>query len=92
MTHDHPGGQSLTVRVTVQRMPPPKRQALKIQQGTYDLLKELAAHAARHGWSAFGIDREDPPTQTAIMEEALKLLDQQRGEPGTKKKTRRSKP
>jgi hypothetical protein len=89
MTHDHLGGRNRDVDVIVARMAPPKRQALKIQAETHELLKELAAHAARHGWSSFGIDREDPPTHSAIMEEALKLLDRQRKEPG--KKTRRTK-
>lgn len=89
MTRDHQGGLTGEVDVIVTRMAPPKRQALKIQSETHELLKELAAHAARHGWSSFGIDRDDPPTHSAIMEEALKLLDQQRTEPG--KKTRRAK-
>ena len=50
----------------------------------YELLKELAAYAARHGWSALGIDRDDPPTQTALMDEAIKLL-------ATKRKKARKK-
>jgi hypothetical protein len=52
----------------------PERQAIKIPIKTHDLIRALAAHAARHGWSAFGIDRDDPPTQTAIIEEAVSLL------------------
>jgi len=50
------------------------RQAIKIQAESYAMLKKLAAHAAKYGWSAFGIDREDPPTQTALIDEAIKLL------------------
>jgi hypothetical protein len=55
-----------------------KRQALKIPWDAYELLRELAAYAARHGWVAFGIDRDDPPTQTALMEEAIRALDEKR--------------
>jgi hypothetical protein len=54
--------------------PQATRQAIKIQAESYKTLKELAAHAARYGWSAFGIDRDDPPTQTALIDEAIKLL------------------
>jgi len=38
------------------------------------MLRDLAAYAARHGWAGLGIDRDDPPTQTALIEEAIKLL------------------
>jgi hypothetical protein len=40
----------------------------------YAELKRLTAEAARHGWSAFGIDRDDTPTQSALMDEAIRLL------------------
>lgn len=59
-------------------MSKPTRQAIKIPANAYGTLKKLAAHAARHGWSAFGIDRTDPPTQTALIDEAIKLLDQRK--------------
>jgi hypothetical protein len=55
-----------------------KRQAVKIPIEAYELLRELAAHAARHGWSAFGVDRDDPPTQTALLEEGIRMLDKAR--------------
>lgn len=55
-------------------MSKPTRQAIKIPADAYATLKKLAAHAARHGWSAFGINRTDPPTQTALIDEAIKLL------------------
>ena len=74
MTTDYLGRQRESLSVIVEAVTNPKRQALKIPWETYELLKELAAHAARHGWSAFGIDRDDPPTQTALMDEAIKLL------------------
>ena len=70
--------------VSVEVVATPKRQALKIPWESYELLKELAAYAARHGWSALGIDRDDPPTQTALMDEAIKLL-------ATKRKKARKK-
>ncbi len=87
MTSDHPGRHWSAVQVTVGPVTPPKRQALKISWETYQLLKELTSHAARHGWTAFGIDRDDLPTQSALMEEAIKLLGAQRDE----QKPRRNK-
>lgn len=47
---------------------------VKIPPEAHDTLRELASYAARHGWSALGIDRDDPPTQTALIEEAIALL------------------
>jgi len=74
------------VEVKVGAMATPKRQALKISWESYELLKELTAHAAKYGWTAFGIDREDTPTQTALMDEAIKLLAMKRGK---KRRTKR---
>ena len=37
------------------------------------LVDAIATYAARHGWAGLGIDRDDPPTQTALIEEAIKL-------------------
>ena len=54
-------------------MPPP-RQAVKISDDIHAELRRLVAHAAKHGWTAFGVDRDDPPTQAAIIEEAIRLL------------------
>ena len=47
---------------------------MKIPPEAHDTLRELATFAARNGWAAPGIDRDDPPTQTALIEEAIKLL------------------
>lgn len=47
---------------------------MKIPPEAHDTLRELATFAARNGWAALGIDRDDPPTQTALIEEAIKLL------------------
>lgn len=51
-----------------------KPQPVKIPPDAHDTLRDLAAFAARHGWAGLGIDRDDPPTQTALIEEAIKLL------------------
>ncbi len=48
--------------------------AIKITREAHAQLKELAAYGARHGWSALDIDRDDPPTQTAMLEEAITIL------------------
>jgi hypothetical protein len=64
----------------------PKRQALKIPWESYERLRELAAYGARHGWAAFGIDRDDPPTQTAMIEEAIRALDAKRQKRGKAKR------
>ncbi len=52
----------------------PPRQAVKLSGRTYAELKRLTAEAALHGWSAFGIERTDTPTQTALLDEAVQLL------------------
>lgn len=52
----------------------PSRHPVKIPTRAYQELKRLTEEAARHGWSAFGIDRTDAPTQTALIEEAIRLL------------------
>ena len=52
----------------------PKRQPIKIPWDAYETLKDLAAYTSRHGWESLGIDRDDAPTQTALIEEAIKLL------------------
>lgn len=65
-------------------MTTPKRQAIKIPWDAYETLRGLARHAARYGWESFGIDRDDTPTQTALIEEAINLL-------AAKKRKRKSK-
>ena len=85
-THDYHGGQPPLVCVSVGDVANPKRQALKIPWDSYEKIRELAAYAARHGWSAFGIDREDPPTQTAMIEEAIRALDARRKKSRKKKR------
>lgn len=39
-----------------------------------DTARELSALASKHGWAAFGVDRDDLPTITAIFDEAVKAF------------------
>jgi hypothetical protein len=67
------------IRVNVQDMGPRSdRQGIKIPREAHEELKVLAAEAARYGWAAFGIDRADPPTMTALLEAAIRLLGERR--------------
>ncbi len=50
------------------------RTSVAISKGVAKKAKELSALASKHGWTALGIDREDPPTLTAIFEEAINVL------------------
>ena len=59
-------------------------QSIKLPNAAYERLKQLAADIARHGWAAYGVDRADPATQAAVMDEALRCL-AARG-PGAKKR------
>jgi hypothetical protein len=36
--------------------------------------REVSALASKHGWTILGIDRDDPPTITAVFEAAIDLL------------------
>lgn len=47
---------------------------MKIPDDVHDELRRLSALVAKHGWLAFGIDRDDPPTQTAVISEAIRQL------------------
>ena len=55
-------------------MAPPPRQAVKITNDTHAQLRELCAHAARNGWKSMGVDRDDLPTQAAMIEEAVRYF------------------
>jgi hypothetical protein len=48
-------------------------------------VRKLAEYTARHGWASLGIDRSDPPTMTAIIDEAIRLLDARRTAKGKAK-------
>lgn len=47
---------------------------MRVPDDVHAEIKRLATLAARHGWQAFGIDRDDGATNTAIIEEAVKAL------------------
>jgi hypothetical protein len=66
-------------------MTPPKRQPIKIPWAAYETLRELRRHAASYGWQSLGIDRDDTPTQTALIEEAISLLAARRKNPRGKR-------
>lgn len=51
-----------------------------------EMLRDLAAFTARHGWASLGIDRNDPPTMTALIEEAIRLLNTRRDPKGKAKR------
>ena len=59
---------------------------MKIPADALDTLRELSAHTARHGWASLGIDRDDPPTMTALIEEAIRLLAERRDSKGKAKR------
>ena len=59
---------------------------VKIPAEAHATLRELASFAARYGWSALGIDRDDAPTQTALIEEAIRLLAARRESKGRAKR------
>jgi hypothetical protein len=50
------------------------RQTVALPGAVMDTTRELSALASKHGWSSLGVDREDPPTMVAIIEEAVKML------------------
>lgn len=47
---------------------------MKISDETHASLKQLAAYASRNGWAALGIERDDPPSQASLIDEAIRLL------------------
>ena len=51
-----------------------KRITVKLPSTVYEQARELSALASKHGWSALGVNRDDPPMLTAIFEEAIKQL------------------
>lgn len=64
----------------------PAAAPVRIPAGAHELLRELTAFAARNGWAALGIDRDDLPTQSALVEEAIKLLAARRESKGKAKR------
>jgi hypothetical protein len=50
------------------------RQTVALPSHVTEKARELSSLASQHGWSAFGVKRDDPATITAIFEEAINLL------------------
>ncbi len=53
-----------------------ERQPVKVSRDAYALARNLMAKASRHGWASLGVDREDPPSVMAIIDEALRRFGQ----------------
>jgi len=51
-----------------------ERTSVKLPTEVCDKARELSAAASKNGWSALGVDRTDPPTITALFEEAINVL------------------
>lgn len=52
------------------------RSVISVQNAVYNRARELSEQASHFGWAAFGIDRHDPPTLGAVIDEGLILLAQ----------------
>ena len=50
------------------------RTSVAVPKGVVKKAKELSSLASRNGWAALGIDRDDPPTLTAVFEAAIDAL------------------
>lgn len=50
------------------------RMSVKMPTAVWEKARELSALASKHGWSALGVNRDDPPLINAIFEEAINLL------------------
>jgi hypothetical protein len=50
------------------------RATVKLPSAVYEQARDLSALASQHGWATLGVKRDDPPTVTAIFEEAIKQL------------------
>lgn len=59
------------------KQPPkkPDHMTTKIPIAARELAQRLQEIVAAKGWQAFGINRTDPPTLGAVIEEGLKKLD-----------------
>lgn len=55
-------------------MAPPVDTTVRVQSSTRDKLGELVTLVRTRGWSACGADRGDPPSQAAVVDEALSQM------------------
>ena len=53
-------------------MPP---TTVKVTRELHDRLRALLEHVSRHGWQSIGIDRGEPPSLSAILDEAIRILE-----------------
>jgi hypothetical protein len=51
-----------------------KTQPVRVRVDTHAAAQALQIEIAKRGWRAFGIAREDYPTISAVIDEALKKL------------------
>jgi hypothetical protein len=49
---------------------------IRVSATAYEHAQALLTYVAKHGWRGLGIDREDPPTITAVLEAALESIAQ----------------
>jgi hypothetical protein len=61
------------------------RAVIKVTRNAYDRVRELSALVAQHGWACVGVKREDLPTMSAILEEAINAF-AERAKAGREKK------
>ena len=50
------------------------RSVISVSNSVYNRARDLSEFASLNGWAAFGIDRRDPPSLGAVIEEGLILL------------------
>jgi hypothetical protein len=55
----------------------PAPRPIRVSDIAYRQAKQLVEVASLKGWSALGIERTDPPSMMAILEESLALLARQ---------------
>ncbi len=60
--------------VSVEMGPRSDRTTVALPKEIAKKAKMLSSIASRHGWAALGVDRDDPPTLTAVFEAAIEEL------------------
>jgi hypothetical protein len=60
--------------VTSTRRRDDKRAVVSMPREVHQRLREVLDQVAHQGWSAFGIDRHDPPSLGAIIDEGINQL------------------
>jgi hypothetical protein len=54
--------------------PQPDMTTVRLTIDIHRQAKGILEALSRHGWASFGIDRSDPPTMLAVVEEAIRSL------------------